>query len=446
MKATRTLRGLAFAAALAAAGIGTAEVALAEEIFVPVTIYRTGPYAPGGSGVGGGFIDYMALLNERDGGINGVKIAWEECETAYQPDRMVECYERLKGRGEKGATVFNPLGTGLTYAIMERATEDKIPVLTMGYGRTDASDGRVWPYLFPLIVNYWNQSTAKIAYIAEQEGGYENLKGLKIANLLHDSAYGKETHTVLEAQAEKYGFEVAHFPVAHPGLDQKATWLQISRRFKPDWVILRGWGVMCSTAIKEAARINFPREKMIGVWWCGSEEDVIAAGSAAKGYITTTFHAPGSDFPVINEIMEHVHNKGNGNIDTERVGSIYYNRGILQAILTTEAIRTAMDKFGNRPVSGEEVQWGLENLNITEERIEELGAAGLVSPLKTSCFDHEGGGLVKVQQWDGDKWVLITDDWIEPDWGLTRPLVEASAAAYAEEKGVAVRDCPAETG
>ena len=306
--------------------------------------------------------------------------AWEECETAYQPDRMVECYERLKGRGDKGATVFNPLGTGLTYAIMERATEDKIPVLTMGYGRTDASDGRVWPYLFPLIVNYWNQSTAKIAYIASREGGYENLKGLKIANLLHDSAYGKETHTVLEAQAEKYGFEVAHFPVAHPGLDQKATWLQISRRFKPDWVILRGWGVMCSTAIKEAARINFPREKMIGVWWCGSEEDVVAAGSAAKGYVTTTFHAPGADFPVIGEIMEHVHDKGNGNIDTERVGSIYYNRGVVQAILTTEAIRTAMGKFGDRAVSGEEVQWGLENLDITAERIKEIGAEGLVSP------------------------------------------------------------------
>ena len=442
MTIKRTAFGIAAVAAVALTSTDGIQSALADEIFVPVTSYRTGPYAPGGSGVAGGFIDYMAMLNEREGGINGVKITWEECETAYQPDRMVECYERLKGRGEKGATVFNPLGTGLTYAIMERATEDKIPILTMGYGRTDATDGRVWPYLFPLVVNYWNQSTAKIAYIANVEGGYDNLKGLKIANLLHDSAYGKETGTVLDAQAEQYGFEVRHFPVAHPGLDQKATWLQIGRRFKPDWVILRGWGVMCSTAIKEAARIKFPRERMIGVWWCGSEEDVVAAGSAAKGYVTTTFHAPGAAFPVIDEILKSVHAKGNGNIDTERVGSIYYNRGVVQGILTTEAIRTAMGKFGNRSVSGDEVRWGLENLDITAERIREMGAEGLVSPLKTSCFDHEGGGLVKVQQWNGDEWELITD-WIEPNWGLTRPLVEASAASYASEKGVTPRECAA---
>ena len=75
MKTSRTLRGIAAATAIAAAGFGAAEVALADDVFVPVTIYRTGPYAPGGSGVGGGFIDYMTLLNERDGGINGVKIA-----------------------------------------------------------------------------------------------------------------------------------------------------------------------------------------------------------------------------------------------------------------------------------------------------------------------------------------------------------------------------------
>lgn len=435
------LFGLGLAIATAMTG-WTVPASVADEIFVPVTIYRTGPYAPGGSGVGGGFIDYMAMLNARDGGINGSKIIWEECETAYQPDRMVECYERLKNKGEKGATVFNPLGTGLTYAIMERATEDKIPVLTMGYGRTDATDGRVFPYLFPLITNYWSQNTAKISYIASVEGGFEQLKGLKIANLYHDSAYGKETHHVLEAQAEKYGFEVRHFAVPHPGLDQKATWLQISRRFKPDWVINRGWGVMCSTALKEAARARFPADRIIGVWWCGSEEDVVPAGKAAVGYVTTNFHAPGKDFPVIEDIVKHVHDAGDGNIEAERVGSIYYNRGVIQAILTTEAIRTAMDHFGESNVSGEQVQWGLENLDLNAEKLAALGAGGLFSPLQTSCFDHEGRGSVKVQQWDGDVWQVIVSQ-IDPDYELVRGLVEASAAKYASEKGVTVRDCPA---
>lgn len=433
------LRALGLAAIVGASSI-TIPVASADEIFVPVTIYRTGPYAPGGSGVGGGFIDYMAMLNARDGGINGTEITWEECETAYQPDRMVECYERLKNRGDNGATVFNPLGTGLTYAIMERAREDKIPVLTMGYGRTDATDGRVFPYLFPLITNYWSQNTAKIAYIAQVEGGFDKLQGLKIANLHHDSAYGKETHHVLEALSEKYGFEVRHFPVSHPGLDQKATWLQISRRYKPDWVINRGWGVMCSTALKEAARARFPAERIIGVWWCGSEEDVVPAGKAAEGYVTTNFHAPGEDFPVIQDIVKYVHEAGNGHIERERVGSIYYNRGVIQAILTTEAIRTAMDHFGVSTVSGEQVRWGLENLNLTEARLEELGAGGLFSPLKTSCYDHEGKGTVKVQQWDGEKWQVIVPE-IVPDFELVRELVEESASAYAEEKGITPRDC-----
>ena len=76
--------------------------------------------------------------------MGGVKLTWEECETAYNNDRGVECYERLKDRGSTGASVVNPYSTGITYALIERATADKIPVLSMGYGRTDGSDGRVF--------------------------------------------------------------------------------------------------------------------------------------------------------------------------------------------------------------------------------------------------------------------------------------------------------------
>ena len=120
------------------------------EQFIPVLIYRTGPYAAGGTGIYGGFMDYMALINERDGGVNGVKLTWEECETAYNNDRGVECYERLKAKGPTGASVVHPISTGITYALIERATKDKIPIISLGYGRTDASDGRVFPYVFPL--------------------------------------------------------------------------------------------------------------------------------------------------------------------------------------------------------------------------------------------------------------------------------------------------------
>ena len=259
----------------------TESVALAQqpadpnkEQFVPILIYRTGPYAAGGSGIMGGFMDYMALLNERDGGINGIKLVWEECETAYNNDRGVECYERLKAKGVKGAPVVHPLSTGITYALIDRATNDKVPVISLGYGRTDATDGRVFPYVFPLITNYWNQSSAKARYIAQLSGGEDKLKGKKIVNLHLNVPYGKETIPIWDKLAEKFGFEVKHLAVPPPGLDQKSLWLQI-REYNPDWVINRNWGVSCTEPLREAARIGFPRDKLLGVWWCGSEEDEI---------------------------------------------------------------------------------------------------------------------------------------------------------------------------
>ncbi len=409
----------------------------AAQQFIPVTTYDTGPYAVNGQPFMDGFVDYLKMLNARDGGINGVKLTWEECETGYKPDRFVECYERLKNKGEAGASLFNPLGTGLTYAVIDRAPQDKIPVISLGYGRTDASDGRVFPYIFPMVTNYWSQSTAKIKFIGQKLGGMDKLKGQKIANVHHDSAYGKETIPVLAKQAEIYGFEVTHFPVTHPGLDQKATWLQI-RQYKPDWVILRGWGVMNQTAIKEAARIRFPRDQMIGVWWSCAEQDTVPAGAAADGYICAGFHAAGQDFPLIQDILKHVYDKGDGAGSKKAVGTILWNRGVVNAFLSVAGIKTAQKKFGNKVMSGEQVRWGLENLNLTAADIGSQGATGLVPPLKLSCLDHEGGGGVKFQQWVGDHWEMVSD-WIETDQSIVRPMIEASAAKYAAEKGLTLR-------
>ncbi len=425
---------LSLVAAAVLAAPFAAPPAHADEQFIPALVYRTGPYAAGGSGFFGGMLDYFTLLNERDGGVNGVKITWEECETAYNSDRGVECYERLKARGG----IVHPLSTGITYRLIERATADKIPIISMGYGRTDATDGRVFPWVFPLVTNYWSQNTAKIKFIGSREGGMDKLKGMKIANIYHESSYGKETIPILDAQAERYGFTVKHYPVPHPGLDQKATWLQIARQYRPDWVILRGWGVMNPTALKEAARVGFPADHILGVWWSGAEEDVIPAGKAAKGYISSGFHPSGRDFPVIQEILDKVHGQLKGNLSPQRVGTIYHNRGVYVGIITAEAIRTAQAKFGNRTLTGEELRWGIENLNITAARIKELGAEGLMSPLKVSCFDHEGGGNVKFQQWNGDKWVAITD-WVAADREMLRPMIEASAAKYASEKKITPR-------
>jgi branched-chain amino acid transport system substrate-binding protein len=419
---------------LGAALAGTVSVAAAQEQYVPILSYRVGPYAAGGSGFFGGIIDYFNLVNA-SGGINGVKLSWEECETEYNASRGVECYERLKSKGG-GASLVEPLSTGIAYGILDRVATDKIPMTTLGYGRSDAANGKVFPYVFPLITSYWNQAAAMTAYLGSKEGGMEKLKGKKIVHLYHDSAFGKEPLPVLEAQAQQYGFELIKIPVAHPGNEQQSQWLQI-RQAKPDYVILWGWGVMNAVAIKTAQRNGFPREKILGVWWAGSEEDTIPAGDAAKGYTTMTFNTPGN-YPVLDDIRKKVYEAGKGNLDDKtRVGSVYHMRGVTAAILWTEAIRKAQDKFGKGKVmTGEQIRWGFENLNVDEARQKALGAAGMFPTVKTSCDDHEGSGAVKVQQWTGSKWVPVTANWVVGDKALTRKLLEESSGKYATEKNI----------
>ena len=74
---------------------------------------------------------------------------------------------------------------------------------------------------------------------------------------------------LLEALSAKYGFKFLGYPVNHPGLEQKSTWLKIGRQTKPDFTIIFGWGVMTQTSIKEAKAIGYPVSKIIGNWWSG---------------------------------------------------------------------------------------------------------------------------------------------------------------------------------
>lgn len=440
-----SLRKTAIIGAAIGAMLGTTGYAVAQEQFIGLPSYRVGAYAAGGSGIFGGWIDYMQMINQRDGGINGVKLTWEECETEYNNARGVECYERLKRRGATGNSTFQPLSTGITYSVLDKVAEDKIPMVTIGYGRTDAADGRVFPWVFPMITTYWSQASAIVNYIGEKEGGMDKLKGKKIGLLFHDSAYGKESHAIMDALAAKHGFTVDKIAVAHPGNEQQSQWLQI-RQQRPDYVVLWGWGVMNSTALRTAARTGFPREKMIGVWWSGAEEDTVPAGDAAKGFTAAGFNVAGTDYQVIKDINEHVYGKNLGNMeDKSRVGSVYYNRGVVHGIITVEAIRTAQEKFGTgQPMTGEQMRWGFENLKIDNARLSALGADGFMPELNVTCEDHEGAGVVKFQQWDGSKWNVVSD-WVSGDREMVRGMIEESAAAYAKEKGITPRDCSAES-
>jgi branched-chain amino acid transport system substrate-binding protein len=429
------LAGVLGVALLAGASAASAQ----SEQFIPILSYRVGPYAAGGSGYFGGAIDYFTLVN-MNGGINGVKLVWEECETEYNAARGVECYERLKTR-HGGATTVEPLSTGIAYGLFERVANDKIPMTTNGYGLAVAADGRVFPWVFPLGTTYWDQAAAMVAFLSQKVGGDANLKGKKIAFLYHDSAYGKEPIPVFDALAAQKGFELTKIALIPPGNTQESQWLQV-RQLRPDYVILWGYGVMNPTALKTAAKFGFPRDHIIGVWWAGSEEDVIPAGDAAKGYITAAFSAHGTNFPVMQDIQKKVYGAGKGNLeDKSRIGSIYHTRGITYAIMITEAIRTAQNKYGKGKVmTPDQVRWGLEHLDLSEARLKELGAAGLFPPVKTSCLDHEGSGMVKFEQWDGKSFHNLTP-FMAGDRALVRKMVEDGANKYAAEKKISPRDC-----
>jgi branched-chain amino acid transport system substrate-binding protein len=413
--------------------------AQAQGIFVPLLVYRTGPFAPSGIPIANGFVDYFNLVNERDGGINGVKLVWEECETQYDTKQGVECYERLKS---KNPVLVNPYSTGITYQLIPKAAVDKVPVFSMGYGMTAAADGRWFPWVFSFPTTYWSQASAVIRYIGEQEGGLEKLKGKKIAHIYHNSPYGKEANPTLEELAKKYNFELTLLAVDSPGQEQKATWLQV-RRLNPDWIFLSGWGVMNQVAVKEAASVGFRMDHLIGNWWSASDADVVPAGDGAKAYKGATFHAPGTNFKVFQDIVKFVYDKSKGAGKKEEMGSPLYNRGVANAMFSVEAIRTAMGKYGNKVLTGEQVRWGFEHFNLTEQRLDQLGMKGFTRPVKVSCEDHEGNGPILIQQWNGQKWQVVSD-WVAPMRDVVRPKVEQAAIEEGKKLNYTQRDCSKE--
>ena len=423
-------------AAATAFGFSATET-VAEEQYFPLLSYRTGPYAAGGAQLANGMIDYMKLINAQ-GGVNGVMLRWEECETGYKTDVGVECYERLKGNGPVASV--SPFSTGITYALLEKVAADEIVLFTMGYGRTSAADGRVFPWVFNFPATYWSQATSMMSYIADQEGGMENLAGKKIGLVHLDHPYGREPIPTLEALAESEGFELLLYPVPTDSMtDQKSIWLDI-RRAKPDWILMWGWGAMNPTAIKEASLIRYPLDRFLGNWWSAAEVDTRGSGVPAEGYIGANFHAVGRDAPAIEEIINTVYGNGDGTGPEEEIGEVLYNRGVANSAFTIEAMATAMNEFGNKVLNGEEMRWGFENLDITQERIDELGLTGIIPPTKVTCENHEGSPAIILQQWDGNAWNQITD-WIPAMTDVVRPLIEADAAQYAAENGIEPRDC-----
>jgi branched-chain amino acid transport system substrate-binding protein len=339
--------------------------------------------------------DYFTLMNER-GGVAGYKIVADVTDHANDLPRAIEAYERGK---REGAVLIDPLSTPVARALVPRALEDKINLITAYSGRSDAADGSTFPYVLPLSINYWTQAGLIIEHFKKMEKG--SLKGKKIVFVHIDTPFGKEPLPILQVLAEKEGYQLVPFPYTPPGNDQSAIWPQV-RRARPDFTIFWGAAIGQTVALSEAIRNGLPMDRVSSsVWLSESDMDVVGR-AAAKGAMKVEPCVGGREPKVIKDILAEVVSKGKGSGPEGKVGTGYYNYGVQMAAMMVEGVRKAAEKAPNGPVSGPWLNEGLRSIsNFTAE--------GLLPPTTITKEDHQGGGMGRIAQWDGDKFVPVTD-------------------------------------
>jgi branched-chain amino acid transport system substrate-binding protein len=421
VKTTLLSGALALGTALAA------PAALAEDVVnLPNLSYRTGPFAATGIPLMNGQRDYMMMLNARDGGANGVKLGYTECETGYNTEKGVECYEKTKATG----IVTQPWSTGITLQVLPKSNVDKIPVLAPGYGFSPMSDGKTFKWAFNPPSSYWDGASMILKNISGDN--LDSLNGKKIVLLHLDHPYGKEPIPLFEALAEKHGFTFLSIPVGLKEMqNQSAQWLQI-RRERPDFVLMWGWGAMNAGAITEAVKTKYPMNQFIGIWWSGHDGDLKLVGEAGKGYRSISWNVPVPDAPVMQDIKKHVVDAGQSLINQGQgeFEWVFYQRGVLISMILTEGVKAAQANFNTKVINAEQLRWGLENLIIDEAKLKELGMEGMIVPFKTSCADHTGHGGAWMLEWDGAKFVKASE-LITPDREAIMPLETETAKEYA---------------
>jgi len=414
--------------AIACAPMLSAPAFAQDSVYVPLLTYRTGAFAGSGIPIADGMRDYLTMLNERDGGIGGVKLVLEECETGYDTKKGIECYEAIKS---KNPVVVNPWSTGITLPLIPRASVDKVPILSMAYGLSASADGTTFPWVFNPPATYWDGLSQVISSIGKQEGGLDKLKGKKIGYIFLDAGFGREPIPLLEQLAKDYGFEVKFYPIAAQDMqNQSSQWLNV-RRDKPDFMVLWGWGAMNGAAVKEAARTGYPMDKFYSVWWPG-DDDLRATGEPAKGFKSLNWHSADGSYAALGDIKKHVVDKKLSQANPEKVGELLYNRGVYNSMLIAEGIRNAQKVTGKKVVTGEDVRRGLETMDINAARLKEMGMEGFTQPLKLTCTDHNGHLATFMQEWDGKKFVKISDP-IPAMTEKVQPLLESAAKDYAEK-------------
>ena len=360
--------------------------------------------------------DYAEVLNEK-GGIEGHPVEIIAQDHGNEPQRGIECYEKLK---REGVMIFDMLSTPVSRAVLPRIMADGNILLQSFVGRGDAIDGEVFKWVFPIGPTYWGQMANDVNYIKTKSNG--NMKGVKVAFIYPDYAFGQEPIPVLKTLAAKEGFDMQLFPNPLPGKDQAAVWTQI-RRYNPDWVISWNLSAMHVVAAREMKRNGIPMDKLITVNWL-NEVDINNIGAAeAKGLKRGTNVAGGQDHPLIQQILKDLYAKGKGNGDRKHLDDVYYNTGLAMYSSLFEGVRQAIKKEG-WPLTPAKIKTGLESLRNYD-------ANGLIAPVTVTAKDHGGGGKTRIDMWDGSKWVPQTD-WFSAYDDVVDKVVKEQSAEFAK--------------
>jgi branched-chain amino acid transport system substrate-binding protein len=401
------------AAAIAASAM--ASTASAKDLVIGFMCDRTGPTSVTGTALCPGYHDYVNLVNSK-GGIMGNKVVVNEIDHEYKVPPAVEAYQKFK---TQNAVLVSPYGTPMVFALVQKMAEDKIPGTSAGFGTALAGNGERYPYMFPIAASYYSQSAAAIQFAKDQLGG--SLKGKKIAYIFYDNPAGREGIPILEKLAPKEGFTYRTFAVPPPGVEMGPQILDITRRFRADFVISHLFGRAPSVSLKEFKRAGYPLNKVVGFVWAGSEGDIIASGGweAAEGYNTMHFAGVGSDYPVLQEIRDMYKAKGKDEPEAMQY-TAYYNRGVFQAAVHLAAIENAVKAKGSADITGTDVRDGFYE-------IKDYTLGGLLPPLQITRKDHEGGGWVRIFQATKDGYKPNTD-WYRAYRAEVRELLEAEIA------------------
>jgi branched-chain amino acid transport system substrate-binding protein len=360
--------------------------------------------------------DYATLVNQR-GGIEGQQIEIMIQDHGNEPQRGIECYEKMK---REGALVFDTLSTPVSRAVLPRAMKDGSVLLQSFVGRGDAIDGDTFKWVFPIGPTYWGQAANNIQYIKSQNKN--SLKGVKVAFLYMDYPFGQEPIPVLKTLAQREGMDLQLFPYPLPGNDQASAWTQI-RRFNPDYIIHWGFSNGHVVATREMKRNAIPIDKLIVVNWFNEVDIANIGAEAAKGLKRGTNVVSGQNIPLMQEIIKEVYGKDKGAGDRKNLNDVYYNTGLAMYSVVFEGLRNAIRKEG-LPLNPEKVRRGLESIT-------NFDGNGLIAPVTVTAKDHGGGGKTRVDMWDGTKWVPQSD-WIAAYPDVIWEVVKEQAAEFAK--------------